>query len=224
MIAYLLLVAWSLELFRSRRAPGALLLALTCSAACYENFIVVIGTSIGLGPTLESLNALRFYFAAIATPLEIVVATLIAAVAGLRWAQRGLSLAIAWCLAAALIIMGLYQFGFDLQLEPACFMDTVRYVARAWPNQLCSPEQIPLVGMGPPWPLIISSLLILSIGVLIMLNTGWPWLFVGTLIVPVFSFAAPIGEFGVFIVYIGQLIYTIMLIATAMRFTPPAHE
>ena len=211
--AHVLLTLWAVWLWRTRQAPGALILAVLSASSVYDATIVAIGSLFGPGPQLEMLSWPRFA-AATLLPLQIVAALQIATAAEIRWAGRPSWQLSGWILTGLMIA---YAFVFrliDIELQPACFLDTVRYVTRSWPSQFCFPDQLTLAGLGPPWDAIISAQVTLILGILIMLRSGWQWLFIGAILIPVFSLTAPTTEYsqiiigGILIVYHGLFIMT----------------
>ena len=212
------LMIWAIWLWRTRGTAATLIMAFLAACIVYDNAIVAIGGQLGPGPLLEQLNWPRFYLGSL-VPLMIIVALHIANAAGLRWTRKpGVKVA-AWLLTGLLIAHGLSFRVINAEIQPACFLDTVRYVTRTWPSQFCYSDQIALPGPLPPWAAIISSQVALILGVIIMLRTGWPWLFIGYLLVPIASLSAPTTGFGMLIISGAWTLTMAMTIATATHFS-----
>nr|WP_029249950.1 hypothetical protein [Microbulbifer agarilyticus] len=189
------LCVWACSLWKSRRAPGAALIALVCAALTYDNIILSIGASIGIGPLLESLSWPRFVMHAVLTPLLLVVASKTAQCAGLSWTRGPKWNWFIWLLVPLMILLGVYEGLIGLELVPACFDDTLRYTSNLHPTQLCFEGQQPVTGNGPPIPSIVATLLTLIVGIGLWRQFRWPWMTVGATIM-FFTAAIPPSLLG----------------------------
>ncbi len=65
----------ALYLARVHKAPGAWLVAVIAVGLVYDNAIVSLGTTIGIGPLLKSLSWPRFAMHALLTPFMMIAVT-----------------------------------------------------------------------------------------------------------------------------------------------------
>ncbi|MEV4752789.1 hypothetical protein AB0K21_41125 [Streptosporangium sp. NPDC049248] len=121
----------------------------------YDSAVVGAGRLIGEGPGLEALNTGRFAVHAVLTPLLIVH--------GAALVRRG-PVVPAWGLAGVLIVFEVVGLA-DLRLEPRWWSDTLRYVS-ADPS-------------GPPIPALITTVILLVVGIVLWMRWRTPWLFLG---------------------------------------------
>ncbi|MBY6212481.1 hypothetical protein KUV95_13060 [Microbulbifer agarilyticus] len=220
------LCAWAFTLWKSQRAPGAALVALVCAALTYDNIILSIGASIGIGPLLESLSWPRFVMHAFLTPLLLIVASKAAQAAGLRWAQGPNWNRFIWLLVPMMILVGVYEGLIGLELVPACFDDTLRYTSNLHPTQLCYEGQQPVAGNGPPIPSIVATLLTLIVGIGLWRQLGWPWMALGATIM-FFAAAIPSSLLGMAPGNGGEVLLLASLVYSVARFagdTAPSAE
>jgi hypothetical protein len=167
------------------RAPLA---ALVCAALAYDNGCIAVGTAIGEGSLLETLNAGRFWAHALITPLMVVV--------GWRLARLRATAALV-ALVAALIGYGVYTEIVMLRLAPERELGTLRYVNAA--------------AEGPPIAAIVTILVLIVLGAIIWRRQGRPWLLVGAVVMFV---AAAAGTQLVWLQNLGELALLTGLLVT----------
>ena len=189
------LFCWCMYLWRAYRTPGAPLVAMICAALTYDNFIISVGTTIGIGPLLEGLSWPRFALHALLTPFMMIAATQIAQAGGIRWAEGRRWKIFIWLLVAAMIVVGAFESLIGLELVPACFDGIVRYTSNLSPSHFCYEGQEVVKGGGPPIPSIIGNIITLVVGFALWRHNGWPWLMAGSLIMFVAA-AVPFSIFG----------------------------
>lgn len=214
---HLIVLVWCLYLARQHRAPGALLTAMIAAGLVYDNGIIALGSSIGVGPTLEALSWPRFAMHAILTPFMMIAVTHMAQAGGIRWASsRGWKITV-WVLVLGGIAEGSFAHLIGLELKPACFEGIVRYTSNLSPAMFCSDTQVASQGGGPPIPSIVGNLVTLVIGFALWRRNGWPWLMTGALVM--FAAAAvPMSGFGLAPGNGGEVVLLISYAATATRF------
>ncbi|WP_238006575.1 hypothetical protein KZZ52_47085 [Dactylosporangium sp. AC04546] len=161
------------------------LLALVCLAVVYDNVVIALGTPLGEGTLLRSLNTGRFAAHALCTPLLIPVAVQLADRYGVRWASRTRAKQAATVLTIVAIALGTWTEVVAAELEPRTYAGALRYVDAA--------------AAGPPIPAVVTMLVLVVAGASIWRRASWPWLFVGA----VAMFAAAAG--GVSTPWLGNL-------------------
>ena len=178
-VVHLCVLGWSVYLWRTYRAPGSALIALIACGLVYDNLIVSLGATIGIGTPLEILSYPRFALHGLATPLMMIAVTQIGAAGGVRWAgTRQWNIAV-WILALAMMVVGAFESIIGLQIVPACFDGILRYTANLYPSHFCFEGQEVVKGSGPPIPAIVGNILTFVIGFALWRHTGWVWLMVG---------------------------------------------
>ena len=75
-LAHFAVAVFALRILRRYAAPGALIIAVLSVGLVYDNGIVALGSSIGIGDTLERLSWPRFILHALVTPVMIVRASI----------------------------------------------------------------------------------------------------------------------------------------------------
>jgi hypothetical protein len=211
------LFLWCLNLALAYRAPGAALTALIVGGLVYDNLIISLGTTIGIGPLLQSLSWPRFAMHALLTPFMIIAVTQIAVAGGVRWAASPRWRVIAWLLVGAMIVYGAFEHLISLQTFPACFDGILRYTTNLAPSHFCYEGQVPVTGAGPPIPSIIGNIITLAVGIALWRSHAWPWLAAGA----VLMFAAagvPISTFGMAASNGGEAILLTSFVLTINRF------
>lgn len=192
---------------RARRTagPAALLVAVICAGLAYDSAAVAIGRALGFGPTLEAVNAPRYWIHAALTPLLIVAAAGLATRLGVTLLARP-ALRIAGGVAvAALIALGAATDIVALRLSPETYADSLRYVNTAT--------------AGPPVPAIVTIVVLIAIGALLWRTAGVPWLCLGGIVMFV---AAAAGFAHFWVGNLGELALQLGVVATVLRAARPA--
>ncbi len=166
-IAHILLLIWGVRLWRQSGSIRLFLLLLPIIGLIYDNAIIALGSLLGPGALLQSLNMGRFLLHAIITPMLIMAALDMARRADVGWAANRIVYALFGLFTLLLIVFGLSEIP-HMVFEPTAYGSTLRYVDTAV--------------AGPPIPAIITIILILIMGIFIWRKQQWPWLFVGALI------------------------------------------
>jgi hypothetical protein len=216
-LVHLCVFLWCINLARSFAAPGALLTAMIAGGLIYDNLIISLGTTIGIGPLLQTLSWPRFAMHALLTPFMIIAVTQVAVAGGIRWAASTRWRVIAWLLVAAMLVYGALEHLIGLQTFPACFDGILRYTTNLSPSHFCYEGQEAVAGAGPPIPSIIGNIITLAVGIGLWRSHGWPWLAGGALLM----FAAagiPIGTYGMSASNGGEAILLLSFAVTINRF------
>ena len=168
-IAHLVVAGWGIAVWRLTRRIGTLLIVLVGLGVVYDNLILSLGNSLGAGSLLLGLSVPRFVLHQLILPWLIVAAFQQAKVAGHRWANHRASGWIILALTLLLIAAGIATRLIPMDLEPAVMDGVTRYVA---------------VGIkGPPLVSILSIGFVGIIGLLLWRRNGWPWEFLGAVLV-----------------------------------------
>ncbi|MFI8773573.1 hypothetical protein ACIGKQ_15585 [Gordonia sp. NPDC062954] len=194
--AMLVVAAFAFRL-TSRVGAVAMLLGAISLGVAYDNIAVAVGRLVGYGDTLSAINLPRFWIHAIAMPLLIVVAGNLVGRLGVEQARtRNVTLG-GWALVVMLMVIGFVEDVVRLDLEPEDAGDALRYVNAGFD--------------GPPLPAIITVLAILVLGVMAFRYAGFPWLFVGALVMLI---AAPIGSMLLWVGNLGELVLMLSMLVT----------
>jgi hypothetical protein len=214
-LAHFSTVVFAVRILRRYSAPGAAIIALLSLGLVYDNGLIALGSSIGIGATLETLSWPRFILHALVTPLMIVAVVQIAVAGGVRWLDSRAAWTGVWLLIAAMIGSGVYELTL-LELQPACFSGITRYTSSASPAQFCFEGQQSLAGLGPPIPSILAVFLIIGFGVALWRRKRWPWFGLGGLQM-LLAAAVPFSQFGLIPGNGGEVILQFAFVATAYR-------
>ncbi|MED5800568.1 hypothetical protein VX037_05950 [Gordonia sp. Z-3] len=194
--AMLVVAAFAFRL-TSRVGAVAILLGAISLGLAYDNIAVAVGRLVGYGDTLSAINLPRFWIHAIAVPLLIVAAGNLVGRLGVEQARtRNVTLG-GWALVVMLMVIGFVEDVVRLDLEPEDAGDALRYVNAGFD--------------GPPLPAIITVLAILVLGVMAFRYAGFPWLFVGALVMLI---AAPIGSMLLWVGNLGELVLMLSMLVT----------
>lgn len=200
-VAHALLVAWFIHSWRASPKPeircAAAIALIVSLGLVYDNGLVAIGASIGLGELLQSLSMPRYYMHALFTPMMLFAMLQICAAAGFEFAQKSALRWAAGILAVVLIPVGIYEDLVGLKLFPACYEGTVRYASRLYENSLCDAATVfePATSGGPPIPAITVVFVVLILGGLLAIKRRSPWVFLGGVIMYIGA-AMPVSKFG----------------------------
>jgi hypothetical protein len=208
--------AWS----RNGRPRSLFLILFGGTLLFYDNLRIGLGRFIGQGELLEAMSVPAFVWHWTMLPLLVIAAGIIARNAGLAWAQSRAVMGAFCVVATALIALDVPKI-FNFDLYPTCVADTVRYSVNARPDALCSPDdQIFTEGPGAALVAILTNIIVVAVGIALWIQRGWKWLALGAgamfIAAGVFGrsyWALPISNFG-------EILITLSLIATALRFAP----
>ncbi|MCP6761405.1 MAG: hypothetical protein NHB32_22315 [Fischerella sp. CENA71] len=167
-IAQLILLNKSIQTWHKSNSIAMIVLPMLLLFSTYDNLVLLMGSFIGEGELLKSLNMLRFLSHYIVVPLFIVVVVELAHRAGANWAASQFIRIFGWILAIGLGIYDITTQFIDIQLVPETFAGMLRYVVAA-PSK-------------PPMITILVNLFVMIIGIGIWRRLQWYWLFVGALV------------------------------------------
>lgn len=172
---YALLLAFALSLVAKRRRLVVSDLAIPVVAALiYDNAVIGFGTTIGESPTLESLNAARFWLHAFCTPLLVLVAWHVLVRARIRWAMSRIAKLIVGGLTIALVVYEIVISSSSLVLEPSTRHGALSY------------SDADAMG-GPPVMVLVVAATLFVAGVGVLIGQRWVWLLIGTVLMTIGS-------------------------------------
>lgn len=170
-IAFIVLLTFLLSSFkRDNWLSASNVLLLVVSALIYDNLILGIGSWIGEGPLLETLNLLRFWLHAFFTPLLVLFSWNTLDRASIKWAGNNASFIMAIVLTGALILLELFQEVFHLTLQPEWKFGVLKYVP------------IEEASSGPPLMILFVTIALLLAAIILWWRTKWKWMLIGVLL------------------------------------------
>ena len=167
-VAYLALLVWviTLAVRRGRLIVSDLAIAVL-AALVYDNAVIGLGATIGEGPLLEGLNAVRFWLHGLCTPLMVAWHMLVRA--GIRWAAARGGLIGAVVLTLALVVYEIVVSATALDLEVGKEYGAVNYTNADSPP-------------GPPLMVLVVAAALLVSGIGVLIRQKWWVLLVGTVL------------------------------------------
>jgi hypothetical protein len=220
-VVHLAIWIWGWGAWAHNGRPRALFLVLFGGTLLfYDNLRIGTGRFIGQGELLEAMSVPAFVWHWTMLPLLVIAAGIIARTAGLQWAQSRFAMG-AFCLVAtALIALDIPKL-FDFDLYPVCLADTIRYSTNVGPDVLCSPDD-PVISGGPGAALvaILTNVIVLFVGIALWIQRGWPWLALGSGAMFIAAGAFAQSYWSLPIANFGEILITLSLIVTALRFAP----
>jgi hypothetical protein len=200
-LAQAVALIFALRLLKRDRHFSVALLCASAAGLVYDNAVLGLGSTIGAGSTLQSLNLGRFAIHAITTPLLAILGVTLARNAFVEWAwTRKTAIAYALIVGSA-IAYTVYADVFRFKPELTRFADTLRYVNGA--------------SSGPPLAAITAMTLLIFLGISMFVKTKWHWLLtVSVLMFGVASFASNLGV----VANLGEVALMAGLVATVQKF------
>jgi hypothetical protein len=193
-LVQLLLLAWLVRIWRRTGLAVALALLVPQFGLVYDNLIVGLGAYIGFGDFLEAISWPRFWIHWFFGAWLIVACGAILRLAGIPWAQHRGAMVAFCALTAAMMVIDLPYFWTLTDLHPVCEFDLVRYSVQVPREALCSADQQPVPGQGPPIPQIVTCLVVIASGAVLMVKRRFPWVFGGGLLM-LFSAMPPLSTY-----------------------------
>ncbi|NUM49198.1 MAG: hypothetical protein HUU38_31240, partial [Anaerolineales bacterium] len=193
---------WRFRKNLEERQVGVLVLQGVLFGLIYDGLVLILGNWLGEGDLLRRLNLGRYLAFAGLTPLLMISGMSIVARAEVPWTQKKVFQGIIWLATLSLIGFGgalEWQFKDDLMVESSA--GVLRYVHE---------------GGYLPFAPILTTLVLCILGVLLWRKIGWPWVFVGGVVMFVGS-AFPPGFVGPWIGSGVQVVLMGCLVATEKR-------
>jgi hypothetical protein len=197
----LILAVWGILQFSENPALSIALLVCILIGMAYDSSIIAIGSFIDEGGLLKFLNQLRHLIHSLFVPLLIVATTELARAAGVSWANHLLIGWGTWLLTLTMMAIGVARNVLSSQLIPIKFAGTLTY-KRENASHL---------------PANLTTLIVAIAGIYIWLQSSWPWMFVGTLLVFCGN-ALPTRKFGALISSASEMVFMLALLATQFVF------
>jgi hypothetical protein len=220
-VVHICIWIWGWRAWAQNGRPRALFLVLFGGTLLfYDNLRIGMGRFIGQGELLEALSKPAFIWHWTMLPLLVIAAGIIARTAGLKWVQSRAVMGTFCVVATALIALDIPKI-FNLDLHPTCLADTVRYSTNSPANALCSPDD-PVITTGPGAAMvaIITNIIVFAVGIALWVQRGWKWLALGAGAMFVAAGAFGRSYWSLPISNFGEILITLSLIATSLRFAP----
>ena len=216
-LAELALFVWAVRRWLGERDNIALMLMLfIVFPVMLDAFTVATGRWIGFGPTLETMNRIRFAWFVFSMPLMWPICAAILRNAGIGWLQNALLVPVLFVLAA---VVGLYEAvqAWQNEFHPACVFDIQRYVFQVPAGQECMGSQAGDGTFGLPIVVPIGTLAVVLTGILLWWKCRWPWL--GLIcIVLVAVVGVPPSDYSILLSYPTDGLLTLTLVIAAVHF------
>ncbi|WP_203568830.1 hypothetical protein [Aestuariimicrobium ganziense] len=174
-VAYLVLLVWGVrQASRHGWWTPANLPLLVVAALVYDNLVLGIGRWIGEGSLLEGLNLARYWIHAAITPVLVAWALHTLRRAGFSWAQARWYQVASIAASLALTVAEYFLEVQGLTLEPQQEFGVLSYNSTE-------------PASGPPLMVLVVAAFLVVAGALLWKKQGWPWLFVGAVIMTIGS-------------------------------------
>ncbi|MFI6219918.1 hypothetical protein ACIBEH_05120 [Nocardia salmonicida] len=175
-----LVLAW-IGLSGIRAGDGRMLMLPTvlCVALAYDNAVIAVGSTVGVGRLLETLSWPRFALHAVLTPLLVLWARAAVDHADVPAARRTGVRVGAMVLTAALIAIGIWHGVLGLVLEPKWWAGTLRYGYTGG-------------SVLGALPAIIAALVVLAAGLVLWRRRSYPVLAVAAATMTLVAGATPV--------------------------------
>ncbi len=196
-LIHLVFVVLAVRLYLRNRSIYTAIAAAVIFGLFYDNLIIGIGSFIGEGQPLQTLNAGRFAIHALVTPLLIMFAVATAQRLGVGWAQKPAAFAALGILTLLMIGVGVYTDIIDLALVPELEAGTLRYV-----NDNTA---------GPPIPALVTVIVMIVVGAFVWRQHKWAVLCIGAILMFIFAGAGAsillLGNIGE-VLFAGSVLWT----------------
>ncbi|WP_079507738.1 hypothetical protein [Mesobacillus jeotgali] len=174
-LIYLFLFLWGLK---SSIKNGFILLMnvllLVTFGLIYDNLVLALGSLIGEGTFLKTMNLLRFWFHALFTPLLILFSWAAASkTTDISWIKGRGGLLFAAFLTIAMIISELVQNTLGIKLVPDRSNGVLSYDSAA--------------SHGPPIMIIGVTVTLLIAGFILWIKRKWKWMAIGVILMGIGS-------------------------------------
>lgn len=212
---HVIITIWAFRLYSRRPSLGLALIGIIAAALVYDNMVIVLGNTLGIGGTLHSLSVGRFAIHALLTPALLIAAYQQAVRSGgVKDSANGRLVVIA--VMVGLIGLGVAMTLVNMHLEPACQDGVLRYAERVVASQVCEthtypPDFVDARGL-PPLAAIFTIIGVGILGFFVWRRAGSPLMLVGAVIM-VISAAIPASRVGLWVGNLGEVILLGCLVA-----------
>lgn len=212
-LVHLSIWIWGWKIWSETGRPVSLFLVLFGGTLLfYDNFRIGIGRFIGFGDTLYAMSVPAFAWHWSMLPLLIIAAGSVARQADLNWAKSKIVMGMFCTVAVILSAMDIPKI-FDMNLQPACLADTMRYTTNVSAAQVCPGGEPYTAGAGAALVAILTNVAVLGVGIALWIQRKWPWLALGSgaMFVAAGAFARspwalPISNFGEICITLGFIV------------------
>lgn len=184
----LALLWWLLRIRRDTGAVAAAVLLVPVAGLIYDNMVVALGSTLGLGSTLQNLSWPRFWIHWLVGSWMIIVSGSILRLAGISWARQRHVMGGFCLLTAGLMACELPQF-WHAQLFPVCEKGLIRYATAVSTDKFCLANQVVVKG-EVPLPSVITALVVMACGAVLLWRRRFAWMLIGGLLM--FVSASPL--------------------------------
>jgi hypothetical protein len=174
----LLLLYWLVTIWRGTGLAVALVLMVPQFGLFYDNFIVGIGSWVGLGPVLEAISWPRFWIHWLMGAWLIIAAGAILRLADIGWAQKKWVMG-SFCGLTVFWMLWDLPYFFSKSLYPVCEFGLVRYSTQVAADKFCLSTQVVVPGGGPPWPQLVTCFVVIGAGIVLWVKRSFPWMALG---------------------------------------------
>jgi hypothetical protein len=174
----LLLLVWLVRIWKRTGLAVAAAMFIPQFGLFYDNGMVGIGSFVGIGETLEALSWPRFWIHWLFGTWLIILCGAVLRLAQFEWAQPRWVMGAFCALTAALMAYDLPHFWRE-SLYPVCELGLERYSTTVGPDRFCFPDQVATPRSAPPWPSIITCLVVIATGAILWIRRGFPWMCLG---------------------------------------------
>jgi hypothetical protein len=209
---------WALRLYKVYPSRALFLATIPLYLLWYDNMVIGLGSTIGEGSLLIGMNTVRFIGHYICLPMIFIAIGSMAKQAGFAWAQPKSVMAAFCILATYFIVSDLWLF-YNSTFYPSCFADVLRYTTHISESTACSPDAV--IGSGAkilPIPAFTLSFILITFGIYLWWKIGYKLLFIGAVVATGF-FAVPYSSTGGIFSNIGEPIFSIVILLTAVHIT-----
>lgn len=174
----LILFFWVVSIYRKTGAAAALVLLVPQFFLFYDNFVVAIGSFIGLGPLLKAISWPRFWAHWFTGYWIIIAAGSILRLADFSWAKNKFVMASFCVLTVGLMVYETSNL-WRVDLFPICQADLVRYTTTIRPGESCVDPAFQIKQQDSPLAVIIANFIIIIVGAILAIRRRFPWMMLG---------------------------------------------
>ena len=216
----LALFLWAFSKWRQQKNNIPLLLVtIMLSVQWFDALVFGMGRWIGIGDALENLSRIRITWFWLTSPFLLIASILVLRNARFAWFQSNILLGIILVISAFYMATDGYA-ALTSEYYPACAADTIRYVLKVDPTQVCPGYELPdTEGYFSPM-LIGSTAAIITMALTLWIWRGWPWLGVMSILF-IFGFVLmPVEVAGPFLSFPLDGLMAATIVLTTLKFPP----
>lgn len=219
-IIHLLLGLLLIKYYLKGRALPLLFLIAIALGLSYDNFVIGLGSSIGISENLQTASLFRFIIHSFLTPCLLITTFYYLELAKVPWTTQSWTKPLNFLLVLILIGIGVFQNLVGIDLVPVCQNDTLRYAERVRQEHLCEAYDYPgdvLERKSAPPISSIAAIIILAVyAALLWRKTGWFWLCLAAVLMFI-SAAIPASIVGLWVSNAGEVLLIMAMMMTAKK-------